>query len=527
MKLRPYQDTATDYAIKQLFDCNNSLIVAPTGAGKTIMMAGAIGKFYTAFYAKNKKKPHVLVLVHRTEIHDQNHEKFSQVVPQIATSEVTAARKRFKGNVHFAMVQTFANVKDDLPEGNFYDLIVIDEAHHSAASTYTGIIDWNKGRNPDACLLGVTATPNRGDKMPLVELFDNFYQITFDFLFNSHYLVRPQMMDKSPVFTIKRETDKGTKVTTEKGKLAKNLKLNGGALSGEIIAQMVDTYLANKLDGKTVIFAPSHKFCLDIVAELQQRGRNPAYLSLGMDDITRKETLERFQTGDSEELVNVDICTEGYDYPALRNLVEFDTNGSHTQWVQKVGRVLRTTEGKTTCLVMDFGGNIERYPEGVESKVNLQGEFKAPKGSALKQEDFFSDETQKAPEIELKSQSDATYTPYHLPTGFESVNDKDHGIVFVACSKAADALIIASGDEWQVYFTDKKTLFNGITSDFLTCIEYAQGAIGEAVEDDSPLTKMQIKLLAPEYPTATLTKSGADCCICWKCWKSKIERTRQ
>lgn len=522
MKLRPYQDTATDYAIKQLFDCGNSLIVAPTGAGKTIMMAGAIGKFYTTFCAKVKKKPHVLVLVHRTEIHDQNHEKFSQVVPQISTSEITATRKRFKGNVHFAMVQTFANVKDELPKGNCYDLIVIDEAHHSAASTYKGIIEWNKQRNPEACLLGVTATPNRGDKMPLVELFDNFYQITFDFLFNSHFLVRPQMMDKSPVFGIKRQSAKGDKVTTEKGKLDKNLRVN----RKEMISGMVGGYLADKLPGKTVIFAPSHKFCLDIVAELQSRGRNPAYLSLGMDDVTRKETLERFQTGDSEELVNVDICTEGYDFPALRNLVEFDTNGSHTQWVQKVGRVLRTTEGKTTCLVIDFGGNIERYPDGVESTVNLQGEFKEPKGSMLRQEDFFADEPRRAPEIELKLQSDETYTPYHLPAGFESVNDKDHGIVFVACGEAVDALIVALREQWQVYLTDKKTLYKGIASDFATCIEYAQGAIGEAVEDDSPLTKMQVKLLAPEYPTATLTKSGADCCICWKCWKKKITEMR-
>ena len=77
LTLRPYQESAVNNAVEMLRERGNSLIVAGTGAGKTIMMAAVIGKFFAGFYTEHKRKPHILVLVHRTEIHEQNHSKFS------------------------------------------------------------------------------------------------------------------------------------------------------------------------------------------------------------------------------------------------------------------------------------------------------------------------------------------------------------------------------------------------------------------------------------------------------------------
>ena len=347
MKLRPYQENAVTHALQMLEERGNSLIVAGTGAGKTIMMAGAIGRYFKGFRAVKKRSPHILVLVHRTEIHTQNHSKFSLVCPDIATSEITASRKSLKGFIHFGMVQTVVNLLPELEKSkSYFDLIVIDEAHHAAASTYEQIIEWNKSGNPDTELLGVTATPNRGDKMPLIHLFDNFYQITSKFLIDSHYLVRPKFLDLSPTFE--------GKGVIEKGHLAKNCKndLSGIAL----INKLCNDFLSHKEDGKSIIFAPSHEFCERIYDRLKELGRNPAYLGLNLDDVSRKAELEKFEKGDSEELINVDICTEGYDFPPLRNLVDFDTNGTHSQWVQKVGRVLRTE--KYGHVLEVFGADI-------------------------------------------------------------------------------------------------------------------------------------------------------------------------
>lgn len=512
-KLRPYQESAVENAVQMLFERGNSLIVAGTGAGKTIMMAAAIGRFWNGFYAVNKKRPHVLVLVHRTEIHEQNRTKFTGVCPELATSEITSTRKSLHGYVHFGMVQTVVNLLEDFAAAkSYFDLIVIDEAHHSAASTYESIINWNKQGRPNAALLGVTATPNRGDRLPLVHLFDNYNQITSRFLIDSHYLVRPRFVDFSPVF----KTEDGD----EKGHLSKNVKFD--VFGMELISKLCREYLNLKEDGKTIIFAPSHEFCKVICEELKKLGRNPAYLSPGIDEQTRKEELERFEKGDCDELVNVDICTEGYDYPELRNIVDFDTNGTHGQWVQKVGRVLRTAPNKTSCTVIDFGGNIELYPEGVETDVNLDGIVKKPKGETLESKDFFREVKEKNTQEYTQSEQ-KQYTPYSPPNGFETVLDSKLGIIFAACGTERDCLIVPNKDNYTVFFGNKTTLKKGVTGDFALCADRAAEWIGEFEKPpERPISRLQIRLLAPEYATTAMDWYGANCCICWKTWKGEI-----
>lgn len=515
VKLYPYQESAVQNAVHMLYERGNSLIVAGTGAGKTIMMAAAIGRFFRGFYTEHKRKPHILVLVHRTEIHEQNHAKFTLVCPELAISEITAARKSLHGYVHFGMVQTVAGLLDDFGKaGSYFDLIVIDEAHHAKASTYESIIEWNKKGKPGACLLGVTATPNRGDKLPLIHLFDNYNQITSRFLIDSHYLVRPRFVDLSPVF----ETENGR----EKGRLSRNCREDTDGR--ELIARLCRAYLQEKEEGKSILFAPSHEFCFAIVAELKALGRKPAYLALGLDDADRKAELERFETGESEELVNVDICTEGYDYPALRNVVDFDTNGTQGQWIQKVGRVLRTAPGKTSCTVIDFGGNIDLYPDGVETDVNLNGVVKKPKGERLSETDLFRS-TEDAEKF-TRSYTDADsreYTPYHPPTGFETVLDADLGIVFAACGRERDCIIVPDGEAYAAFLGDKTQITDTVRGDFDACAMRGTEWLGTVVLDtDKPISKLQIQLLAPEYATTAMNRYGANCCICWKTWKKEI-----
>jgi len=513
VNLRPYQNDAKNHALKMLVERNNSLIVAGTGAGKTIMMAAIIGDYVKGFRGEKKRNPHVLVLVHRTEIHAQNHSKFSLVNPDIATSEITAERKSLKGCVHFGMVQTVANLLPELEKsGSYFDLIVIDEAHHAAASTYEDIINRNTEGNPDTAVLGVTATPNRGDKLPLIHLFDNYYQITTKFLIDSHFLVRPKFIDLSPVFEVKGKS--------EKGHIAKNiLKMSDG---DSLINKMIDDYLKFKEPGKSIIFAPNHDFCLKIYNRLKEIGRKPAYLGNNIDDDTRRMELEKFEVGDSEELINVDICTEGYDFPELKNLVDFDTNGTHGQWVQKVGRVLRTAPGKTSCTVIDFGGNVELYPEGVETDVLLEGSVKNEKGHKLTSEDLFKGSGEEW-EASLITQDNAKYTPYHLPKGFESLNDAKFGIVYVACTPRKDCIIVPSGNEYMLWESDKTHIESVFLGNFESCIEWGMSCVGEVEVVDKPISRLQIKMLAPEYPTMTLTWHGANCIICWKTWKTIIE----
>lgn len=515
--LRPYQENAVQYATEMLNERGNALIVAGTGAGKTIMLAATIGRYANGFYAEHKRRPHVLVLVHRTEIHDQNHTKFTNVCPELSTSEITATRKSLHGYVHFGMVQTVVNLLDDFARaGSYFDLIVIDEAHHAKASTYEAIIDWNKQGKPDATLLGVTATPNRGDKLPLIELFDNFIQITSKFLIDSHYLVRPKFVDLTPTFI--------TECGDEAGHLAKHVAFDSFGL--EFIKDLCKKYLEKKEEGKTVIFAPNHEFCQCIYDTLTKLGRKPAYLPPNIDNVSRKEIFDRFENGDCTELINVDICTEGYDFPNLRNLVDFDTNGTQGQWIQKVGRVLRTAPGKTGCTVIDFGGNISLYPDGVETNVNLNGVFKKPKGERLTEEEFFKPKGQKEKVTgAYTAGAEERFTPYNPPESFDTVLDKNFGIVFVACGKTKDCIIVQNEDgKYTAFYTDKEKITDTVTGGFDGIITGAINAVGSVFKTDRPISNLQIKLLAPEYATTALDFYGANCCICWKTWKGEIQK---
>ncbi len=520
IQLRPYQQDAVENAVVMLAERGNSMIVAGTGAGKTVMMAATIGKWFGGFYAATGRRPHVLVLVHRTEIHDQNREKFTRVCPEIQTSEITADRKGLHGYIHFGMVQTVVNLLEDFAQaGSYFDLIVIDEAHHTKASTYEQIINWNRAGKPDAALLGVTATPNRGDKLPLIEYFDNYYQITTRFLMDSHFLVRPTMKDASPEFK--------TGELVEIGHLARNVNLEDES-GRTLIRNLLERYLELAEPGQTIIFAPSHEFCKTIFFALQAMGRRPVYLALetGMDE--RREMLDRFRDGDGTELINVDICTEGFDYPALRNLVDFDTNGTQGQWIQKVGRVLRTAPGKTSCTVIDFGGNIRMYPDGVETDVNLEGAVKKKKGEHLTDEDFFgvirAEKDRQTKDFDLPDGIEQ-YTPYHPPGGFETVPDPDFGVVYAACGDKTDCFIVPDEDDYTVYLSDKSKVKRMESGSFAFAARIASAFENYDVDKriDKAVSNMQIRLLAPDYATTAINWYQANCIIAWKVWREDVK----
>ena len=164
------------------------------------------------------------------------------------------------------------------------------------------------------------------------------------------------------------------------------------------------------------------------------------------------------------------------------------------------------------------------YPNGVETDVLLDGAVKKKKGTRLTEEDFFRTHKEKTMTEVVLEHADETYTPYHLPNGFESVNDKDYGIVFVACGDKTDCIIKEEADAYRLYVGDKKFLTKAYLGDFSTCIQKAVNLMGEIKTSDRPISNLQIRLLAPEYPTNTLTWDGANCILCWKTWKKVIIR---
>lgn len=152
MLLRPRQKTFVERSVAALGARGNTLGVAPTGAGKTIMLSAVTGEMI-------ESGAKACVLAHRDELTDQNRTKFERVVSGVKTSVIDANCKSWDGQVAFAMVPTLARTSNlaDMPR---LDLLVIDEAHHAVADSYRRIIDRVRDANPDAKIFGVTATPS-------------------------------------------------------------------------------------------------------------------------------------------------------------------------------------------------------------------------------------------------------------------------------------------------------------------------------------------------------------------------------
>ena len=185
MILRPYQEVAISDALNALDTHKNTIVVAPTGAGKTIMLSALIGK-------RHQEGKRILVLQHRDELVAQNREKFLKVNPNISTSIVNGTIKKWDGDTIFSMVQTLSR-ENNLRHRPKFDMVVVDESHHVAADTYMRIIEAVKEDNEHAEIVGFTATPNRGDGKGLRSVFTNCsHQIELATLIREGFLVRPK-----------------------------------------------------------------------------------------------------------------------------------------------------------------------------------------------------------------------------------------------------------------------------------------------------------------------------------------------
>jgi len=207
MILRDYQKECVEKSITALREHSNTVAVAPTGSGKTVILSALI-----KHYLEYKPDFRVLVIAHRNELINQNEEKFLKIYPEAATSIVCSKDKNWSGQVVFAMVQTLSR-EHNLSKIPKIDLIVIDECHHIRAESYVKIIEAAKNINKDLLIFGVTATPNRGDKKGLGKIFSNCaYQIDYETLIGAGYLVPAKIyvsdvMNKAHAELAKLETN--------------------------------------------------------------------------------------------------------------------------------------------------------------------------------------------------------------------------------------------------------------------------------------------------------------------------------
>ena len=342
MELRPYQAEAKAAVFEQ-WDKGTlkTLLVLPTGCGKTIVFAKVAEDCVRQGYW-------VLILAHRGELLEQAADKIKKSTNlgcATEKAEQTCLGSWFRITV--GSVQSMQREKrlSQFSE-DYFNVIIIDEAHHCISDGYQKVLQ----HFPSAKVLGVTATPDRGDMRNLGEFFESLaYEYTLPKAIREGYL--------SPIkaMTIPLQLD------------LSGVSIQSGDFKAGDIATALDPYLhqiADEMmkycrDRKTVVFLPLVKTSQKFKEILNEKGFKAAEVNGESKD--RAEVLEAFDKGEYNVLCNSMLLTEGWDCPSVDCVIVLRPTKVRSLYSQMVGRGTRLCEGKSHLLLLDFLWHTERH----------------------------------------------------------------------------------------------------------------------------------------------------------------------
>lgn len=348
MILRSYQERVVSKAAAALKKHGNTLVIAPTGAGKTIML-GAL--------ARETKPKKALILQHRDELVQQNMNKYLQINPKSWPSLYTADSKSWGGNSIFAMVQTLARHTGTIPP---LDLLIVDEAHHTAANSYRKIIDAVRSANPNCMIAGFTATPERQDKKGLLSVFTNVAdQITLKELIDQGFLVPP----RSYVVDVgtQNELSNVRRLASDYDMDEVEKIMNKRIINNEVVRNWKE----KAGDRRTIVFCSTIAHAEDVAEAFRAEGVSVGVVTGSTPDGERKALIKQLKAGAIQVLCNIGVFVEGFDEPLVSAVVLLRPCSHKSTLIQMVGRGLRPVNCKDhpgvikrDCVVLDFGTSL-------------------------------------------------------------------------------------------------------------------------------------------------------------------------
>ena len=310
------------------------MVQMPTGTGKTHLLASVISD-----WLKEAEHKSVWIIAHRRELVEQIEETVARygITPKNSIVKVMSIQW---------LSRHLNDMKDERPS-----LIVIDEAHHALAETYKEL--WL--RYPEAKKLGMTATPCRLNRKGFTDLFETM--ITSDGIADfikqgwlspfDYVSIRPDSEDQRLIDGLeKRGADGDFQVKEMDGVLNRRPSI-------ERLYQSVRQYADGK---KGIAYAVSISHARNIAAYYNNKGMNAVAIDSKTPAKLRKQMVEDFRQGKIQVLVNVDVFSEGFDCPDVEFVQMARPTLSLAKYLQQVGRGLRKTEGKETCMLIDNVG---------------------------------------------------------------------------------------------------------------------------------------------------------------------------
>ena len=361
---RPWQRVALE-SLQKIRDASygRALVAVATGMGKTWLAAFDVEQVGQQL----KRRPRVIIIAHRSHILVQAETALSCVLDAAFESGTTSwyigARSDLSGDLVIASVQKLAR-----PEGlshlanEQFDYAIIDEVHHAAAPTYRRVLAQLNAK----FVLGLTATPERGDGIDVASIFDDNLAhhatigdgIAEDSLVPFHYIGIRDTVDfkqipwrngRFDVFELEKQVEHSDRMNR--------------------LWTAMQEHPANR----TIIFCCSRRHALFTRDWLRCKGISSASVFSGEGGDGEIESLDALRTGKLETLCVVDMFNEGLDIPAVDRVIMLRPTESRVIFLQQLGRGLRAATGKTRLLVIDFVGNHRIFAQRILHLLSLAG----------------------------------------------------------------------------------------------------------------------------------------------------------
>lgn len=357
IKPRKYQQDVIDIALSQYQNGKSKLLIEmATGLGKTYTAAHLIKRL---IQQQTNKRSKVLFLAHQVEILLQSVTAFKNVlgIGNYSFSACFAGSEPEDTDFVFASFDTLYGKTIRLSEDSF-DFIIVDEAHHTPARTYSEVV----GLFSPKLLIGLTATPYRADNKDVISFFggDGGHIGKFDLVWALKHrkLAFPKYLVLLDDLNQEKINQLGSGLSISD--LDKHLFLH--KKDQEVVRIIERTVAEQEIDNvKGIIFCRNIKHMQHLIGFFQLG--TATLVHSRMTDQERRENIRNFREGDYKYILVCDLFNEGIDIPETNLLIFMRYTGSKTIWLQQLGRGLRKTPNKEYVHVLDFVGSLERLNE--------------------------------------------------------------------------------------------------------------------------------------------------------------------